>query len=137
MVDAEEVMIDEALDEVEQPRTDEQRADERSPPHESPELPAGAPQEDEPEHGHDPGGAVKEAVGEGIQLDVVPDRLVLDRGEHVMPLEHLVQQDAVGEPTQGKPQDDAGPGDPHRLQPRGAIHLAFTAVLCAKRTGTG
>ncbi len=100
-------MIDHALDQVEDPEAHQHRAYEQltGPAYmRAVRLP---PQYDEPEQDEDVGAGMEEAVPERIDFEV-EDTVgrVAGAGEHVMPLEHLMQDDPVEEAAQAEPEED-------------------------------
>ena len=110
MVDAEDVVIDDPFDEVEEAPADEHPADERAPA-DRPAPVRGAPPENPDAYSDsNPGGSVKEAVKECVGLEPCDGggRVVALVGEHVVPLKDLVKDDAVHESAQADAQKDSG-----------------------------
>ena len=105
---SQQLVIDEALDEVEQPPSDKEAAKEQLVRPEQMLPVGGPPQDEETNDDEDVRGAVEDAVPEGVEFQAwnVLDRV--PRAEHVVPLEHLVQDDTVEEAPKTEPKKDAG-----------------------------
>jgi hypothetical protein len=75
------------------------------------ELAARAPEQPEPRHRHRIHGDVKGAVGEDLDFD--PAKVLAGRkAQQMVPLQHLVQQDAVEEAAKGHSQHKSGGPQP-------------------------
>jgi hypothetical protein len=74
----------------------EQRGAEQPPPVRRGEAAAGAPEQPQAERGDGVDRHVEQAVGQDLRPDVA-QRLARHEAEEVVPLQHLVQQDAVEE----------------------------------------
>jgi hypothetical protein len=59
----------------------------------------GAPQQDETDHHEEIRGGVEEAIAERVDLQVANVVRWVGHADHVVPLEHLVQDDPVEETT--------------------------------------
>ena len=99
------VVIDDTLDYVERAPADQQPAYQQ---HRGPTdvgQPSGTPQQSKPYGCAYVSGGVKEPVPDGVQLEV-SDRVrrVARAGEHVVPLQNLVQYDAVEEAAEAHPE---------------------------------
>ncbi len=108
VVDPEQLVIDRSLGEVESAPADQHEADQRADAVGDP--PAGSPQEHEPDRHEQPGRGVEEAVREGVRLEPGDGGLGIALGarEHVVPLQDLVQHDAVHEAAEAYAQEDPG-----------------------------
>jgi hypothetical protein len=108
VVDAEQVVVDDALDQVEPAPPGEEEPAEATPPAD----PSGAGQEPDPEDDEQPGDDVEQPVPERVLLER-PDRGVGERGvavlggEQVVPLQDLVQDDAVEEAAETDAEGEA------------------------------
>ena len=60
-------------------------------------CPRGPPQNEQPDHDEDVGGAVQDPVPERIELEVLDGVDGVPAAEHVVRLEHLMREDAVEE----------------------------------------
>src|SRR5829696_2184743 len=110
VVDPEDMMVDDAFDEVEHAPADEHPAEERAPVDGPPPLAGAVPEDVETRRHRHPRRGVEEAVRERVRLEAGDGRrgiLALAR-EHVMPLEDLVENDPVNEPA--KPDSEQNPG---------------------------
>ena len=108
MVDPEELVVDEALDDVEGAPAREQRADMYAPRRSEPALLPGTHRHDHRRRDEDPCAEMEEAVGERVHFQVCHGVGRSITGEHVMPLEDLVEDDAVQEPAESEAHDEAG-----------------------------
>lgn len=100
VMDAEKVMVHDALDEVEKTPADQQHPDKHS---HRPRLVAAsgrAPEEEKPGYRKKVGAGVEKAVAECVDLEARHGRDRVPVGNHVMPLKNLMQDDTVKEPTE-------------------------------------
>ena len=109
VVNAEQLMIDQPLEDIEDPPPGEHEPGEAEPGramtvHERP------PQQKQPDERHDQCGCVKQAVPQrvvfqrGDRRPLGEARVVVVAGAHVVPLQHLVDDDAVNETAEPDPQ---------------------------------
>ena len=109
VVNAEQVMVDHALNHIENAEADQHRPGEEFPGPPEMRPMRGTPERDQSEHDEDVGRGVEEPVEEGVDLQVLDAvRWIAGARDHVMPLEHLVQHDAVEEPPEAQAEEDAG-----------------------------
>jgi hypothetical protein len=87
----------------------EQRGAEQPPSVRRGEAAAGAPEQPQAERGDRVDRHVEQAVGQDLRPDVA-QRLARHEAEEVVPLQHLVQQDAVEEAAEGETEHARGDG---------------------------
>src|SRR5687768_620193 len=117
-MDAEQVVIDGAFDQVEQAPTDQEEPDEGPDRPERGRSPTRPPEEGQPGGGEDVGDCVEEPVGEGLDLRA-PNRgrrPAIGAAQQAVPLEDLVEDDAVEEAAES-----------HAQQQRSAARVALGA----------
>jgi hypothetical protein len=110
VVAAEQMVVDETLGDVEEPPAEQHPAGEHAARADAHVRPRGPPEEPDADGSEDPRRRVEEPVGEGVRLEPGDGRLriaALAR-EHVVPLQDLVQHDAVHEAAQPDAEHDAG-----------------------------
>jgi hypothetical protein len=113
MVDPEQLVVDGALHEVEDPPAGEEEADVQAPWRRQLAAVPGADQQNAGHDDQDPGGKVEEAVDEGVRLesgDGVHRLAAVLAREHVMPLEDLMKRDPVDEATKPETQSEGRRG---------------------------
>lgn len=105
MVDTEEVVIDDALDQVEDAPAGEHEAEVEAPVRGQPTLTPRGDRGDRAEEDEEPGRDVEEPVGQRIHLESGDGghRVVLDVTDHVVPLEDLVQTIPSMNPPKPRP----------------------------------
>jgi len=139
VVDAEQLMVDEAFDEVKYTPPGEDQSSGTFP---CGPMPAGegAPQQEHSDESHDPGGEVEQPI---------PQRVVFQRsnggrreggvfavvGAHVVPLEDLVQHDAVDETAESQAEQDPR-GRYLRALPAGTTSMARPRGRVGLHVGT-
>jgi hypothetical protein len=107
VVDAEQLMVDDPLDRVEEAEADEEGAGQH-PVRPGEVLPVrGAPEDEEPGDDEEVGRRVEEAVPEGVELEALEVGDRVPAAQHVVPLQHLVQHDAVEEAAEAEAEEDA------------------------------
>ena len=107
-MDAEELVVDQTLDEIEGAPARQQHPDMNAPRRRQlPSLP-GPYRQQHATDDEEPCRQVEEPVGEGVRLETgdCTARMVPRVREQVMPLQDLVENDAVDEPTKAQPQDE-------------------------------
>lgn len=110
VVKAENLVIDQALDEVERAPACE-NSPEKSLARPGPRLPASRPeQESDARNGEDPDRQVKETVLRVLALEVLDGRGLAGgrRADHVVPAEDLVEDNAVEEAAKAKAENYSG-----------------------------
>ena len=110
VVHAEQVMIDETLDQVERTPADEEETDVRAPWRGHPSLLPHADGKPHPDEHEDPRRQVEQTVGDRVRLQPGDRRRRVSVGgrQHVMPLQDLVQDDAIDEAAQPDAQQQTG-----------------------------
>jgi hypothetical protein len=109
MVEAEDLVIDRSLDQVEGAETDQKAATHKPGRPEPMASPPTAPQHDQAQHDEDVCGHMEDAVEERIQSEIfeaVGGKACA--AQHVMPLQHLMQNDAVEEAPEPQAEEDPG-----------------------------
>jgi hypothetical protein len=110
-MELEQLVIDQPLDQVEDTPAGEEEAEVGSPRRcEFAALP-GNHQEDRRREDKDPGRQVEEPVDERVRLqpgDRVHPLSAVVAGEHVVPLQDLMEHDAIDEPAKPEAQDKCG-----------------------------
>jgi hypothetical protein len=112
-MDAENLMVDQALDEIEGAPTGDHAAQVERPAGREPSLSPLGERHDAGTDDEQPRRHVKEPVGHGVDLQPGErgEGVLLDIADHVVPLQDLVQHDSVDEPAQPDPVEQAsGPG---------------------------
>ncbi len=108
VMEAEDLVVDDPLDEVEEPPAEQQRAAERTARPRNVRTTRGAPQHRHSGGHEDPCGGVKKPVPHHVDLH----RYEVDGhdpgGQHVVPLQDLVEDDAVDESAEPDTQEHAG-----------------------------
>ena len=100
----------------------------------------GTPQRDQSKHDEDVGRGMEEPVEESVDLEVLHAvRRIPSARDHVMPLEHLVQHDAVEESAEAESEKDAGrdgelPQGSREGRPRADGSLAGNVSSAASRS---
>ena len=133
-MDPQDVVVDDALDEVEEPPPRQDPAPEHT-GGPGPAVVVRDPRVEDPQPGQDaePGEGVEQAVPQRVHLQPVHrgGRVVADgdvgrrrAGQHVVPLQHLVQEDPVDEAAEAHTEEDAGQGDAPRLRRSGRERVA-------------
>jgi hypothetical protein len=105
VMDAEELVVDQTLDEIEGAPPRQQHSEVNAPRRgQLPSLP-GPHRQQHATGDEEPGRQVEEPVGEGVRLEAGDRtaRMVTRIREQVMPLQDLMENDAVDEPTQAQP----------------------------------
>ncbi|HUQ76790.1 MAG TPA: hypothetical protein VM183_18875 [Burkholderiales bacterium] len=109
VMQAEDVMVDDPFDQVEDSETHQHRPDQQSGRPAHVHAVRMAPKDRQPEHHEQVRAGMKETVEERIELEISDAvRGVTRARHHVMPLQHLVQDDAVEKTAQAEPEQDAG-----------------------------
>jgi hypothetical protein len=138
MVYPEDLVVDEPLDQVEEPPADEHASHERP---RSPRSMTGAARCHEDEHanhGDDPGCSVEQPIAKRVEFQVGEAVGRNGRAYHVMPLKDLVEHDSIEEPTQAQPQQHARGDEAWTMgQTSRVAHLASTSVVGEWLQGTG
>jgi hypothetical protein len=133
VVQAEQVVVDDALDEVEEAEAHQHRARQQLPRPAHMGAVRPSPQHDQAEQDEDVGSGMKEPVPERVDLQV---RHAVGRitraGEHVVPLEHLMQHDAVEEAAEAKAEQDSGRDRELPVLASRIAHRALLAVALAR-----
>src|SRR5215211_1267031 len=117
VMEAEDLVVEEAFDEVEETPSDEDPSDKRAAADCPAPLRRSSP-EDPYSQGHcDPGSSVEEAVREGVVLETGDRgrRVVIFAAQEVVPLEDLMEDDPVDEPTQTNADQDSWRAGTRRL----------------------
>ena len=111
VVKAEEVMVNDAFDEVEDAPAREHPAEERASRVDGP-VSQRVPEHPQADDGEKPGGGVEEAVRAHVGFHAFQSGCgpAVRAGEHVVPLNDLVENDAVHESSEADSEQDAGPG---------------------------
>ena len=123
MVQTEDLVVDHSLHHIEEAEADQQRANQKpGRPIKMPPV-GGTPEHGQADHHEDLGADVEEAVEKRVKLEVF-DTVCREAGtgHHVMPLQDLMQDDAVEEAAEAKAEEDAG-GD--REPPLGISRVMF------------
>lgn len=108
VVEAENLMIDNAFDQVECSEADEHCRDEVGRrPAEMAEA-TGPPKDEETGEHEDVGTRMEDAVPEGVQFKVLDRCDRVPGTEHMMPLQKLVKNNAVEEASESEAQEQAG-----------------------------
>jgi len=131
VVYAEDFVVDDALDEVEDAPSDEHPADERL-SRVARAISRGPPEHPQAEDDENPGGGVKEAIGSHVGLHAVQRgrRPAIRTGQHVVPLHDLVKDDAVQKTAQPHAERDPGRRQRGVVPPRFAVgHAACLTRL--------
>jgi hypothetical protein len=131
VVDAQELVVHQSLHEVERAPAGKQETDVEAPWRRESAGPPGRHRHGHRDRHDNPSSEVEEAVRERVRLEARDRGARLPTpvaGEHVMPLEHLVEHDAVEEAAQadakekawceGRPHGVPLPDDPARHSPR-------------------
>jgi hypothetical protein len=130
VVEAEDLVVDRALHEVEEPEAEEDRARQELARPADMRVPPGAPEDHEARDGEDVGAGVEDAVPEGVDLQVLDGvRRIARARDEMVPLQQLVQHDAVEEPAEAEAQQDAG-GDRKGARVH-VLHLASATRFVA------
>jgi hypothetical protein len=104
MVDAEQVMIDDSFDQVEQTEADQERAGEQLGRPSYVPATGRPPQNPQPDRDEDVGGRVKKALPEGVDLQIFDaGGGIACVGQHMVPLQDLMHDDAVEEAPRPSP----------------------------------
>ena len=122
VVHAENLVVDQALDEIERTPAGENGPQEIFAGPRLRLLAGGPKQQNDPTDGEHPNNEMKETVLRDLAFEVV-DRIRLarlGRANHVVPAEDLVEDDAVEETAETEPEDEAG------AKERGGFHAAIT-----------
>ena len=133
VVDVQDVMVDDAFDQIEQAPAQCQGTDEGFGGEWHIPTPHRLPQQRQAEGRHDPGEGVEQAIPEHVDLGVCQGRLGIDAdlgiagGQHVVDLEHLVKNDAVHEATHADAQER--PGGDQGSAVRSACHVLSSTPL--------
>jgi len=109
VMESENLVVDEAFNEVEETPSNEDPSDKRAAA-DCPAPPRRSSPEDPYSHGHcDPGTCMEEAVREGIVLETAHRgrRVVIFAAQEVVPLEDLMEDNPVHEPTQTNADQDS------------------------------
>lgn len=134
MVDPQQLVIYETFDEVEDAPASEERSEVRAPSGHVVTAPV-SNQERYPHHNDEPCSEVEEPVGESVRLEPRERciRVACGRGQHVMPLQDLVKDDAVDETSETETKEKAGhvetfkrPGDRNKLPGASTFNPAAT-----------
>ena len=132
VMDAEQLVIDDAFEDVERAP-----ADENEPVKHAPRRHAVTDQRETRED-HDQHRGVEEAVRERVHLEAVlgRDRPTLGAREHVVPLENLMEEDPIDEPAEANAEQGRAPegSSRHRLEP---ARRATRSNALPSRAGTG
>lgn len=74
-----------------------------------------APEPEEADHHEDVGGAVEDAIPARVAFQVLDGGDRVPAAQHVIPLQHLMQDDAIEEPAEPEAEQHAGgEGKPRR-----------------------
>src|SRR5688500_377203 len=108
---AEQLMVNDAFDEVEDAPAREHPAEEHSSRGVGP-VSQRAPEHPQADGGEEPGGDVEEAVRTHVGFHAFQSGCgpAVRAGKHVVPLSDLVENDAVQESSEAESEQDAGPG---------------------------
>src|SRR4051812_17285925 len=112
VMQVQELMVDQAFDGVEEAPADEHAADERGRAAFLVPRPVRRHQNEHADDRDDPGGRMEDAVTERVQLQVLDGIGRHRSADHVVPLEDLMQDDAVEESTEPDAQEDGGDDEP-------------------------
>jgi dipeptidyl aminopeptidase/acylaminoacyl peptidase len=107
-----DLMVDQALDGVEETPADEHAADERRGPALLVPRPVRRHQDEHAGDRDDPRRRVEDAVAQCVQLQVLQRVRWRRSADHVVPLEDLMEDDAVEESTQSDSEEDGGDDEP-------------------------
>jgi hypothetical protein len=109
MVQAENLMVDETLDEVEEAPADEHPSEKRLTADCPPPVRRSSPEEADADGDRYPRGGMEESIGERVVLQAPDRRLRVSSfaAQQVVPLEDLVEDDAVHEPPETDPDQDS------------------------------
>jgi len=147
VVDREDVVVDDALDEVEQAPAHQHPSPQRARcPHPAARARDPGVEHAEAREHREPRDGVEQAVPQRVHLQAVdggrrelPDRDVGGGGarEHVVPLEDLVQQDAVDEAAHADAQQQTGEGEADGAGARVGVALGADRVAHDGTVGAG
>jgi hypothetical protein len=107
-VDPEHEVVEHALDEVEEPPADEARAGERAPGPGLGRARRRAPEQHDAGQRHRPREGMEQPVPHHVELEVHDARRRIERRQHVVELEDLVEDDAVDEAAEPDAEHRAG-----------------------------
>ena len=106
MVRAEQLVVHHPLNEVEDAPSEQESAGQQlAGPGEVPPM-GRAPQDEQPDNDEDIGAAVEQPVPKGVELQVAESVNWIPTAQHMVPLEHLVQDDAIEEAAKAKAEQD-------------------------------
>ncbi len=117
------VMVDDALDQVEKSPPKEQRPSEQSARPKNVRDGVRAKKENEPNRSRNPRKRVKHAVPEHVDLHIRDGGFREARGKHVVGLEELVEEDAVHEPAKTDSKKDSSACK--RLGNDARVHISY------------
>jgi hypothetical protein len=109
VVQAEDLMVNEALDEVEEAPADEHPSEKRPTADCPPPVRRSSPEKPDADGDRYPRGGMEESIGERVVLQA-PNRglrVIPFAAQQVVPLEDLVEDDAVHEPPKTDPDQDS------------------------------